>query len=85
MTFIAVMIVNSAPVNIKVHALTIWIVDYEESVTVTIICYSELVLDIIQCQNVGDYLLIKPYLTTPFYISSRVVLMVPPYILTIMD
>ena len=55
--------------HIKVHILSVWIVDSKDSIIITIICDYRLALEITQRQNTGYYSLIKPYLATPYNIS----------------
>ena len=64
-----IMVVDSILVDIKVHILSNNIVYFEDSVIINITCDLELALDILQCQNIGDLFINKPYLTTPFHMS----------------
>ena len=63
------MIVDSNLVHIKVHVFPTWIVDCEESIIFSVIGNSELALDVLQCQNIGDGSFIELYLTISLYIG----------------
>ena len=55
--------------HVKVNVLPFQLVDCKDIITITIICDSELEIDVLQCKNVCDGLFIKPYLAIPFYIN----------------
>ena len=58
----------SVLVNIKVHVFPGWLVDCEYTIIVSIIGNSELAIDVLQRQNVGDGLFIKLYFNISLYI-----------------
>ena len=69
MTVPGVMVVEYVLVNIKVRVLPAYIMDCEDFFIVAIIGNSELALDVLQLQNVGDGSFIEPYLIISLYIG----------------
>ena len=60
---------ESALVHIKLHGLFVWSMECEESIIVAVIGKYELAIDVLQRQNVGDGLFIKPHLIILLYIG----------------
>ena len=54
--------------HFKVNVFPIRLVDRKYPVIFAFICDSELAIDVLQFQNIGDGSFIKPYLTIPFYV-----------------
>ena len=72
MVVIGIVVLDSILMKTKVHILTICIFLGEYEIIFTIVCYSKLVLGILQYQHIGYGSLIKPHLPIHFYIVFAV-------------